>query len=352
MLDSFSGIIYNQKHQIPILSVMFIDYAKIYVKGGQGGSGACSFRREKYVAKGGPNGGDGGRGGSIIFQVDPHLHTLIDFNYKKHYVAKHGQHGMGKDRHGRAAADIVVKVPAGTVVKEAESAKTLADLLEPGQKFIAARGGKGGRGNARFVTPTHQAPREWEVGESGQENWLILELKVIADVGLVGKPNAGKSTLLSKLSAAQPKIADYPFTTLQPNLGIVRVDDYKSFVMADIPGLIEGAHEGRGLGLQFLRHIERTRLICYLIDPLEEKPETTFNVLKTELKKYSEMLTEKPHIIVITKKDAWGGMIKDDHPKKFKIPTFSISSVSGEGQQELVHYLWERLNQMIQEEDN
>ena len=330
---------------------MFIDYAKIYVKGGQGGSGACSFRREKYVAKGGPNGGDGGRGGSIIFQVDQHLHTLIDFKYKKHYVAKHGQHGMGKNRHGRAAADIIVKVPPGTVVKEAESEKNLADLLAPGKTFIAARGGKGGRGNARFVTPTHQAPREWEVGEAGQENWLVLELKVIADVGLVGKPNAGKSTLLSKLSAAQPKIAEYPFTTLQPNLGIVRVGDYQSFVMADIPGLIEGAHEGRGLGLQFLRHIERTRLICYLIDPLEERPQETFKILKTELKKYSEMLTEKPHIIVLTKKDAWSRVDKHDYTKKFNIPTFSISSLSGEGKQELIRHLWERLDQINQDEE-
>lgn len=330
---------------------MFIDYAKIYVKGGQGGSGACSFRREKFVAKGGPNGGDGGRGGSIILQVDRHLHTLIDFKYKKHYVARHGQHGMGKNRHGRAASDIIVKVPSGTVVKDAESEKILADLLQPGQTFIAARGGKGGRGNARFVTPTHQAPREWEVGEAGQENWLVLELKVIADVGLVGKPNAGKSTLLSKLSAAQPKIADYPFTTLQPNLGIVRIGEYQSFVMADIPGLIEGAHEGRGLGLQFLRHIERTRLICYLIDPLEEKPETTFKILKTELKKYSEMLIEKPYVVVLTKKDAWGDEIKDDFTNIFNIPTFSISSVSGEGKQELTRYLWEKLDEMTREEE-
>jgi GTP-binding protein len=325
---------------------MFIDYARIYVKGGQGGSGACSFRREKHVAKGGPNGGDGGKGGSIIMKVDPHLHTLIDFKYKKHYVARHGQHGMGKNRHGRAAADIVVKVPAGTVVKDVEGNKVLADLLEPGQTYIAAKGGKGGRGNARFVTPSHQAPREWEVGETGEERWLILELKVIADVGLVGKPNAGKSTLLSKLSSAQPKIADYPFTTLQPNLGIVRVDDYKSFVMADIPGLIEGAHQGRGLGLQFLRHIERTRLICYLIDPLEEKPETTLNILKTELKNYSEMLTEKPHVIVLTKRDTWDSNSKVDYAKRFKKPSFSISAVTGEGQQELVYYLWEKLEQM------
>jgi GTP-binding protein len=205
---------------------MFIDYAKIYVKGGQGGSGACSFRREKYVPKGGPNGGDGGRGGSIVLEVDPHLHTLIDFKYKQHYVAKHGQHGMGKNQSGRDAEDIIVRVPSGTVVKEAENGEVLSDLVKPGDTFIAARGGRGGRGNAHFVTSTHQAPREWEVGETGEERQLILELKLLADVGLVGQPNAGKSTLLSKVSAARPKIADYPFTTLQPNLGIVRIDEY------------------------------------------------------------------------------------------------------------------------------
>jgi len=329
---------------------MFIDYARIYVKGGQGGSGACSFRREKHVAKGGPNGGDGGRGGSIILQVDPHLHTLIDFKYKKQYVAKHGQHGMGKNRQGRDAADIVVRVPAGTVVKDAETEKILVDLLKPGETFVAANGGKGGRGNARFVTPTHQAPREWEVGEAGEEKWLILELKVIADIGLVGKPNAGKSTLLSKLSAARPKIANYPFTTLQPSLGIVRVNEFESFVMADIPGLIEGAHEGKGLGLQFLRHIERTRLICYLIDPMEEEPEKTLQVLMNEIGRYSEKLAQKPYIVVLTKNDSWSEDLSKMTFSPKNGPVFSISSVSGEGLKAMVRYLWEKLNQMVPEE--
>ncbi len=329
---------------------MFIDYAKIYVKGGQGGSGACSFRREKHVAKGGPNGGDGGRGGSIIFRVDSHLHTLVDFQYKKHYVAKHGQHGMGKNRQGRDADDIIVRVPAGTVVKDVETDEVLADLLEADQTFVAARGGKGGKGNARFVTPTHQAPREWEVGESGEEKWLILELKVIADIGLVGKPNAGKSTLLSKLSAARPKIADYPFTTLQPNLGIVRVNDLESFVMADIPGLIEGAHTGKGLGLQFLRHVERTRLICYLIDPMEEKPEKTFKILKNELEQYSKKLAKKPFVIVLTKSDSWSDELKTAKHQKLNSAPFAVSSLSGEGLKELTVYLWRRLNHMTLEE--
>jgi len=328
---------------------MFIDYARIYVKGGQGGSGACSFRREKHVAKGGPNGGDGGQGGSIVFQVDPHLHTLVDFKYKKHYVAKHGQHGMGKNRKGRDAEDIIVRVPAGTVVKDAENEEVLADLLKADQTFVAARGGKGGRGNARFVTPTHQAPREWEVGEPGKEKWLILELKVIADIGLVGKPNAGKSTLLSKLSAARPKIADYPFTTLQPNLGIVRVNEFESFVMADIPGLIEGAHAGKGLGLQFLRHIERTRLICYLIDPMEEKPEKTLKILKNEMGQYSKKLAQKPFVVVLTKSDSWSDELKNKDHKKLHQSLFMVSSRSGDGLEELVKYLWGRLNQMAPE---
>jgi len=322
---------------------MFIDYAKIRVKAGQGGSGACSFRREKYVPKGGPNGGDGGRGGSIILEVDPHLHTLIDFKYKKHYTAEHGQHGLGKNQNGRDAADIIVRVPAGTVVKDAESEEILADLIKPGDKFIAARGGRGGRGNAHFATPTHQAPREWEVGESGEERKLILELKLLADVGLVGQPNAGKSTLLSKLSAARPKIADYPFTTLQPNLGIVRIGEYKSFVMADIPGLIEGAHQGKGLGTQFLRHIERTRIICYLIDPTAGSVKGTYKILTSELKSYSEELVKKPSLIVLTKKDKW----EEDYPsqlgKSFKYPCNEISALDGSGLEELKWRIWEQL---------
>ena len=322
---------------------MFIDYAKIYVKAGQGGSGACSFRREKHVPHGGPDGGDGGRGGSIILQVDPHLRTLIDFRYKKHYIARHGQHGMGKKKHGRAARDIIVKVPAGTVVKDAESGEILADLTRPGERFVAARGGRGGRGNAHFATPTHQAPREWEVGEPGEERWLILELKLIADVGLVGKPNAGKSTLLSRLSAARPRIADYPFTTLQPNLGIVKVDPFKSFVMADIPGLIEGAHRGKGLGLQFLRHIERTRLLLYLIDPTEEDPLHTFRTLYQELNAYSPVLTQKPYFIALTKQDIWEENFLSASRKQFDVPVLAISAINGKGLDELKWKLWKRL---------
>ncbi|MCB0287673.1 MAG: GTPase ObgE, partial [Calditrichaeota bacterium] len=233
---------------------MFLDFVQIHVQAGQGGSGCTSFRREKFVPKGGPDGGDGGRGGSIFLEVNPQLHTLVDYKYHSRYNAPRGQHGMGSNKHGRKGEDITLQVPCGTVVRDAETNEVLADLTEPGSKIVIAKGGNGGRGNARFVTSTHRAPREWEVGESGEELDIILELKLIADVGLVGKPNAGKSTLLANVSAARPKIAGYPFTTLEPNLGIVKYMDYQSFVMADIPGLIEGAHEGKGLGLQFLRH--------------------------------------------------------------------------------------------------
>jgi GTP-binding protein len=325
---------------------MFIDYVKIRVKAGQGGSGASSFRREKYVPKGGPSGGDGGRGGSIILEVDPHLHTLIDFKYRKHYLARHGQHGSGKNQHGRDAVNIIVKVPAGTVVKDAESEEILADLIKAGDRFIAARGGRGGRGNARFVTATHQAPREWEVGESGEERSLILELKLLADVGLVGQPNAGKSTLLSKLSAARPKIADYPFTTLQPNLGIVRIAEFKSFVMADIPGLIKGAHQGKGLGTQFLRHVERTRIICYLIDPTTGAVKDTYKILASELKSYSNELIKKPYLIVLTKKDLWEEDYASRVRKSFKFPISEISALDGSGLEDLKWRLWEQLEKI------
>ncbi len=325
---------------------MFIDYAKIYVKAGQGGSGAVSFRREKHVPKGGPNGGDGGNGGSIIFEVDEQLRTLIDFRYKRHYTARHGQHGMGSNKTGRAAADILVKIPAGTVVKDAESGRVLADLVIPGEKFVAAKGGKGGWGNAHYVTATHQAPREWEVGEAGEERWLILELKIIADVGLVGKPNAGKSTLLSKLSAARPKIADYPFTTLQPNLGIVRLDLSKSFVIADIPGLIEGAHEGKGLGLQFLRHIERTRLLLFMIDPMEDDANETFKTLYEELESYSQELVKKPFLVIFNKKDAWAEDYLKKMGKKFAEPLIAISSLTGEALDALKWEIWKKLGEL------
>lgn len=326
---------------------MFLDYAKIYVKAGQGGSGCVSFRREKFVPKGGPSGGDGGRGGSIILKVDPNLRTLIDYKYHSRYNAKRGQHGKGSNQHGRKGEDIVLKVPPGTVVKDAETDQVLADLTEAGQEFVAARGGRGGRGNARFATPTHRSPREWEVGEPGEERSIILELKLIADVGLVGKPNAGKSTLLASISAARPKIADYPFTTLQPNLGIVKHQAMSSFVAADIPGLIEGAHEGKGLGLQFLRHIERTNVIAYLIDPTdpeEEDPLKTFQTLHSELREYSPVLVEKPALVVFSKKDIWSDDdLLSNYESKFPYPLLAISAVSGEGLDDLKTALWQEI---------
>jgi GTP-binding protein len=323
---------------------MFLDYIKIQVKAGQGGSGCCSFRREKFVPKGGPDGGDGGRGGSIILKTDLQMRTLIDFRYHSSYHAPRGQHGMGSNKHGRKGNDIMLKVPAGTVVKDAETEKLLADLTKEEQTFIVAKGGKGGRGNARFATTTHQSPREWEVGEPGESKEIILELKLIADIGLVGKPNAGKSTLLSRISAARPKIADYPFTTLQPNLGIVTYKSIYSYVVADIPGLIEGAHQGKGLGLQFLRHIERTNLIAYLIDPTDiedENREDAFKKLHFELETYSKVLVEKPALIIFTKMDIWPE--KDLIEKyKTKLPhaVAGISSVSGQGLEELKQLFW------------
>ena len=252
---------------------MFIDFARIKLQAGQGGSGCVSFRREKFVPKGGPNGGDGGRGGSIILQTDPNLHTLVDFKYRAQYKAKRGQHGQGSDKHGKNAAQTIIKVPLGTVVRNLDTDEILCDMVNVDQKFEVAKGGRGGKGNARYVTATNRSPRDWEVGLPGEEINISLELKLIADIGLVGFPNAGKSTLLSRISAAHPKIADYPFTTLTPNLGIVKYHDFNSFVVADIPGLIEGSHEGKGLGHQFLRHIERTRALAFIIDCTEEEPQ-------------------------------------------------------------------------------
>lgn len=333
---------------------MFLDYVKIHLKAGQGGSGCVSFRREKFIPKGGPDGGDGGRGGSIVLEANPQLRTLIDYKYHSHYAAPRGQHGMGSGKHGRKGEDVILQVPAGTVVKDAESGEILADLTTPGNRFVVARGGNGGRGNARFATSTHRSPREWEVGEPGEEREIILELKLIADVGLVGKPNAGKSTLLASVSAARPKIADYPFTTLQPNLGIVQYQELKSFVMADIPGLIEGAHEGKGLGLQFLRHVERNRVIIYLIDPTDpetDNPAETFKILRRELKQYSAALAEKPALVVLTKKDIWQ---ETDWLKKlrrkFSYPALAISAVAGEGLGELKRQIWEQLEKASTEE--
>ncbi len=312
---------------------MFIDYVKIHVIAGHGGSGCLSFRREKFVPKGGPNGGDGGHGGSVILEGNQNLRTLQDYSYHKFYKAKRGQHGMGDNKHGKNGSDIILQVPLGTIVKDAETGEILGDIVEHGQRLVVAKGGRGGRGNARFATPTHRSPREWEPGQPGQDRWIELELKLIADIGLVGLPNAGKSTLLSRISKARPKIADYPFTTLNPNLGIVAYRDYQNFVVADIPGLIEGAHSGKGLGHQFLKHIERTRALAYLIDSTDPHPQETFQTLYRELKTYNEQLIHKPFMIVLTKID----LINNDDLPDFgnDLTVLPISAVRGDHLNEL-----------------
>ena len=309
---------------------MFIDYVKIKVKAGQGGSGCVSFRREKHVPKGGPDGGDGGRGGNILIKADRNLSTLMDFRYKKNYAAKRGEHGQGDGKHGKNGTELLLRVPVGTLVKEFGTGKICCDLVNDQEEYILARGGRGGRGNARFDTAENRAPREWEVGNAGEEKEIELELKLLADVGLVGLPNAGKSTLLSAISAARPKIADYPFTTLQPNLGIVKYKDFKSFVVADIPGLIEGAHTGKGLGHHFLRHIERTRALAFLIDITDKNPRDTFNILYNELFAFSRMIVQKPYVIVYTKSDIQNENFSQKSFKKAR-QVLKISSVTGEG---------------------
>lgn len=285
---------------------MFVDQVKVYVKGGDGGNGMVAFRREKYVPKGGPAGGDGGKGADVIFEVDEGLRTLMDFRYKRHFKAARGEHGMSKSQHGKGAENLIVKVPPGTVVIDTATEEILADLVEHGQRAIIAKGGRGGRGNNRFVTPANPAPEVAENGEPGQERDVVLELKVLADVGLVGFPSVGKSTLLSVVSAAKPKIAAYPFTTIVPNLGVVETEDGRSFVMADLPGLIEGAHQGVGLGHQFLRHIERTRVIVHIIDMsgIEGRdPYQDYLTVNNELSEYNLRLTERPQLIVANKMD-------------------------------------------------
>jgi len=284
----------------------FVDEAKIYVKAGDGGRGCISFRREKYIPRGGPDGGDGGRGGHVILRANPHLHTLLDFKYRQHFKAQRGQHGRGKRQTGKRGKDLIVDVPVGTVVRDAETGKIIADLVRNGQVVIVARGGRGGLGNWHFATPTQQAPRYAQPGEKGEERWLLLELKLLADVGLVGEPNVGKSTLIAALSAARPKIADYPFTTLAPQLGVVETVDYPPFVIAEIPGLLEGAHQGVGLGCRFLRHIERNMIIAYVLDVSKVTPETpliSLERVRKELKAYNPILLEKKQIVIINKID-------------------------------------------------
>jgi len=321
---------------------MFYDRTKIYVKAGDGGSGAVSFRREKYVPLGGPNGGDGGRGGSIILEADEGLRTLVDFRYRRHYKGDRGDHGQGKDMHGKGAEDLVLRIPAGTIIKEEATGEILADLTQHGQQVLIAKGGRGGRGNARFMSNTNKAPTVAERGEPGEEHWLLLELKLLADVGLVGFPNVGKSTLISSVSAARPKIADYHFTTLVPNLGVVKVEE-ESFVMADIPGIIEGAHTGAGLGHEFLRHIERTRLLLHLLDISGSEgrdPVEDFKIINSELKQYSPALAQRPMIVVPNKMDVGGGeenlrRLREELQDTYEI--FPISAVTGEGIQELLY---------------
>ncbi len=322
----------------------FIDEALIHVKAGDGGNGCISFRREKYVPKGGPDGGDGGKGGDVYLVATSSKHTLLDFHYRRVFKAGRGQHGRGKNQHGRSGNDIYIPVPVGTVVKDAITGEVLADLVEDGQKWLAARGGRGGRGNARFATSTNQAPRFAEEGEKGEERDLKLELKLLADVGIVGFPNAGKSTLISVISEAKPKIADYPFTTLTPQLGVVSVDSDRTFVVADIPGLIEGAHKGAGLGIQFLKHIERTRVIIHLIDISSIDPSDPlkpYRAIREELRNFNPLLLEKPEVVALNKIDLMGDRkeidkLLDIYKKNLDLPVFAISALTRKGVPDLI----------------
>ena len=321
---------------------MFYDKAKIYVKGGDGGNGCIAMRREKFVPDGGPWGGDGGRGGNIIFIADEGLRTLVDFRYQRHYKATRGVHGKGKNMQGATGEDLTLRVPVGTVVRDAESGQLIGDLNFNGQQLMVARGGRGGRGNVSFATVNNRAPRMAEKGEPGQEHWLSLELKLLADVGLVGLPNAGKSSLISKISAARPKIADYPFTTIVPNLGMVRVEDGVSFVVADIPGLIEGAHTGAGLGHEFLRHVERTRVLVHLVDISGfdgRDPVKEFETINRELALYNPELIEKPMLVAANKMDMPESgnnlnTFKEKLGDQYEI--FPVSALTGEGLEQLV----------------
>src|SRR4051794_8281232 len=330
--------------------MLFLDEARILVKAGDGGNGCLAFRREKYVPRGGPSGGDGGHGGDVVLVGTENQNTLLQFSYNPEHKAERGRHGEGSNRTGHDGQTIEVPVPVGTVVYDEATGERLFDFTEAGQRFVAARGGRGGKGNARFATSTHQAPTEHEPGKPGEEKRLRLELKLLADIGLVGFPNAGKSTLISRISAARPKIADYPFTTLEPNLGVVQLPNYKSFVVADIPGLIEGAHAGAGLGIQFLRHIERTRLLAHLVDVSESSgrdPVHDFDIILKELASFSDELAAKPMIVVATKLDAAQDPSRVDAlrdlAKQRGLAFFEISSATGQGIDELKFAMAERV---------
>jgi GTPase len=321
--------------------VSFVDRVTIRVTAGSGGAGALSFRREKYVPKGGPDGGDGGHGGSVYLRADPQLSTLLDYRYRVHWRAERGQHGEGSNKTGRSGDDIYLPVPPGTEVIDTESHTLIGEVVQPGGELLVAKGGRGGRGNARFATATHQSPREWEPGEDGEDRSVDLVLKLIADVGLVGEPNAGKSTLLSVITAARPKIADYPFTTLAPQLGVTALSDSRTLVVADIPGIMEGAHRGRGLGDRFLQHIERTRVLAYLVPVDSADVQRTYDLLREEVQAYSPALGQKPHIVILSKAD----LLPPEGPSPTihapeALAVMVISSVSHRGLDDLKERLW------------
>lgn len=340
---------------------MLFDHTKLYVKAGDGGNGSAHFRREKFAPNGGPDGGDGGRGGSVYFEATGNMNTLIDYRFRNRFKAGSGEAGARQKMHGAKGEDVVIKVPCGTILRDADTMEIIADLVDNGQRVMVARGGRGGLGNVHFATATHQAPREAQKGEPGEERWVLLELRLIADVGLVGYPNAGKSTLLSVVTAADPKIADYPFTTLSPNLGVVEVGqvqrgDGTSFVLADIPGLIEGAAQGVGLGHEFLRHIQRTRLLIHVLDgaSIEREPWTDFEAINRELREYDEKLATRPQIVVLNKMDLpeaqerWPAFRAKAEAEGY--PVFAISAAAHQGTAELMQYAAQRLREIKQEE--
>ncbi len=332
---------------------IFVDRAVIEVEGGTGGSGAEAFRREKGVPRGGPSGGDGGKGGDVVVVTDPQLSTLLDLRYKRHYRAERGQHGSGNNRTGRGGIELVIGVPRGTIVRDGANGDCLGELLDPNDRLVVAGGGRGGRGNAQFASSTNQAPVRWEPGQEGEVRRIELELKLIADVGLVGEPNAGKSTLLASVSSAKPKVAEYPFTTLNPNLGVVRLPDFRSFVLADIPGIIEGAHEGKGLGLQFLRHIDRTRTLAYLVPADSADPQAEYERLRDELRQYSASLADRPHFVVVSKMDL---LPTGEAGPQIDAPEarghFALSAVTNQGLEALMEALWRHSRVEASQSDN
>ena len=331
---------------------LFVDSAKIFVKGGDGGNGIVAFQREKYVPFGGPSGGDGGNGGDVVFRADESLRTLVDFKHRAHFKAYRGMHGQGDNKTGKSGKHIVVSVPPGTLVKDADSGEIIADLVKHGDEAVVARGGRGGRGNQHFASATNKAPRRCEDGQPGEERWLVLELKLLADVGLTGLPNAGKSTLLASVSAARPKIADYPFTTIQPNLGVVKLDTGRSFALVDIPGLIEGAHEGKGLGHRFLRHVERTKVLVHVLDMSGQEgrdPVADFHTVQQELEAYNPELSRRPTIIAANKMDL---PESEDNLERLKVAlgdtfkVYAVSAVTRKGVKELMYAAADLLDQV------